>query len=115
MKISFEGLGENMATFWNGAGNAGIQGQPVKLSDNGTVTTCGAGERFAGVAAFAGEESAAVQLCGYVKLACSGTLPEVGYVNLMADGNGGVTVGAAGGEYLVLEVDSADGTVGIML
>ena len=61
-KISFEGIGEVVATFACGAGVAA--GQVVKVTADGTVGTCSAGEKFCGVALSAEDGYAAVQLGG---------------------------------------------------
>lgn len=121
MTVSFEGIGENVVTFYNAAAAASkaAQGDPVRLSAAATVAKCADGERFCGVAVSADEDFAGVLTQGYVRLACSGTLPAVGYAHLVADGNGGVRVDAsaspAGGEYLVVDADAAAGTVGFIL
>ena len=47
-RVSFEGIGEVMATFYAGEGVKG--GQVVKLGGDGEVAPCAAGERFFGVA-----------------------------------------------------------------
>ena len=96
MTVSFEGIGENVVTFYNAAAAASkaAQGDPVRLSAAATVAKCADGERFCGVAVSADEDFAGVLTQGYVRLACSGTLPAVGYAHLAADGNGGVRVDA---------------------
>ena len=43
-RVSFEGIGEVMATFYAGEGVKG--GQVVKLGGDGEAIPCGAGERF---------------------------------------------------------------------
>ena len=45
-RVSFEGIGEVMATFYAGEGVKG--GQVVKLGGDGEVAPCAAGERFFG-------------------------------------------------------------------
>ena len=47
-KISFDGIGEVVATFTCGADVKA--GQVVKASGNGAVDKCGDGDRFCGVA-----------------------------------------------------------------
>jgi len=117
MKVSFEGMGELVATFYNGDESAQIQGKPVAMSGSGEVEGCGEGERFMGIAVSATAEAAAVQLGGYVRCTYSGTAPSVGYVQLVADGSGGVAVDEdeKGSILLVLDVDTAEKTVGFML
>ena len=95
MSISYEGIGEWCATFVCGAVS---EGDIVKVSANGTVGKCTAGDGF----------------CGVVR----GTAPAVGYAELMADGSGGVSKpgeNQSGSSYLVLSVDSAAGKAVIKL
>ena len=116
MKVSFEGIGECVATFYNSASAAAKTGQPVKLGGNGTVAACAAGDSFLGVAVAADEDFAAVQLQGFVTLPYTGTAPTAGYVTLGADGSGGVkTVSTGGRGCWVIQVDTAASTVGFML
>ena len=87
-KISFEGIGGQLATFY--AGEGVLPGQVVKLSADATVAPCGAGERFFAVAVNVREAAAAVQVGGFLRLPCSDSTVTVGYMNLTADGSGGV-------------------------
>ena len=116
MSISYEGIGEWCATFVCGAVS---EGDIVKVSANGTVGKCTAGDGFCGVVAAMGRDGKAcsVQLGGIVRLRYSGdTAPAAGYSKLTADGTGGVSVNAAKGrEYLILNVDSMEKTVDIKL
>ena len=106
MSVSFKGIREEYVTFQCASGLTA--GTPVKLTGNGTVGACSAGERFMGVAA--------VQTAGYAELAYTGTPPAVGWTQLVC-ASGGVTAdtAASGGEYLVLEVDTNSSKVGFML
>lgn len=109
-KISFEGIGEVVATFVCGEGvNAG---QVVKLTGNGEVGKCSDGDRFCGVALTAEDGYAAVQVAGLVKVAAAEGVA-VGWNRLLADANGGVKKDSAttGGEYLVISVDSDSAVV----
>ena len=111
--ISFDGVGAVVATFEAAAGVAG--GQVVKLTGNGTVGPCEAGDAFAGVALEPWGGMAAVQVTGLC--AVSGTGLPVGRALLAADGNGGVKAaapGSAGAEVLVVSVEE-DGTAVICL
>ena len=63
-KISFEGIGEMVATFACGADVAA--GQVVKVSADGTVDPCAAGNKICGVALSAEDGYAAVLLGGVV-------------------------------------------------
>lgn len=115
MSVSFNGYKESLATFKAASGlTAGVA---VKVSANDTVDTCAAGDSFCGVATGVGGGYASVQMSGFVLLPYTGaTPPLVGYTVLAADGSGGVKVVATGGRsILVLRVDMAAKTVGIML
>ena len=114
MKVSYEGIGEVMATFQAATGVAG--GQVVKMSDSGKVAACSAGDRFCGVALTPVADYAAVQVSGFAEVRYTGTKPAVGFARLAADGAGGVKVDATnGGEVLVIAVDSTATTAVILL
>lgn len=115
MAVAFNGYKESLATFK--AANGLTAGVPVKMSANGTVDTCAAGDSFCGVASGAGKGYASVQMSGFISLPYSGvTPPAVGYASLAANGSGGVKVVTDGGRsLLVLEVDTTAKTVGFML
>lgn len=107
-KVSFEGVGEVAATFF---AESGVKaGQVVKLSGDGTVAACGAGDRFCGVALSVREGCAGVQTGGYAAVNCADSTVTVGYVTLTADVNGGVkkkSADDAGQEFLVVADDGA--------
>ena len=115
MGISFEGIGQMAVTFKNGAETGELQGQVVKISGSGAVSPCAKGERFMGLALHADEESAAVQIRGFIRLAYSGAAPSLGYTKLSADGSGGIQADTAGTEYLVVETDETGKTVSLFL
>lgn len=117
MSISFEGIGEVVATFLNDKSNVVFGGCPCKVTASGTVGNCSAGERFSGVVARATYDSVAVQLSGYVNTYYNGTAPTVGWNSLVSNGFGGVKLDTegVGGEYLVVDVDTANKLVGFML
>ena len=110
-KISFEDIGSLMATFYAAEG---VQdGQVVKMTGNGTVGPCAAGEVFCGVAGMPRAGAVGVQVGGFAKVAA--TMPlNVGKVGLVADGNGGVKTGD-GPAVLVADVDTAEQTAVICL
>lgn len=112
-KISFEGIGEVMATF---TAKSGLEsGMACKMTGSGEVGACAAGERFCGLADYVDDGLAAVQVGGFTPMAYSGTVA-AGWVKLVADGNGGVKTDAANGvEYLVVEVDSREKVATILL
>ena len=108
-KISFEGIGQQVATFEAAAGVTA--GHVV----NGKVSKCSEGDNFCGVALNVRGGCAGVQLRGFVTLNCAGT-ETVGYVNLVADGSGGVKKAASGGvTALVVSVDAAAKTCVVFL
>ena len=110
MNVSFEEIGRLAVTF----GQTGCEGgQVCKVSGNGAVAPCAEGERFCGVVESVRGGVAAVQVAGFAGVAFSGAL-NVGYVNLCADGQGGVKAGA-GREYLVVSVDENTATAMIKL
>ena len=113
MRVSFEGIGESVVTFFNSETDSAGVGVPVKMSGNGEVSACAAGERFFGVSIISKEGFAAIQTDGYVEIAYSGAAPEPGFARLAANGDGSVRVDAAGGEFLIINVN--DETLGFML
>ena len=93
-KISFEDIGSVVATFLADSGVKG--GQVVKLTGNGQVGPCSAGDAFCGVALEPRAGLAAVQVKGFVTVSTTGSLTP-GWANVEADGNGGVQSSADGG------------------
>ncbi len=115
MKVSFEGMGEMIASFINSTTAPADAGQPVKMSANGTVAKAASGDTFIGIATNASDDFAAVRLKGYTKLSYSATAPTVGFATLVADGSGGVKTAATGTSALVLDIDTDAKTVGFIL
>jgi len=120
MSVSFDGIGETVATFEAASGVKA--GDPVKASAAGKVAKCAEGERFCGVSLYvSGDGHAAVRLRGHHTASYTGTAPGIGYARLAADGEGGVKVDAGtngvytGAEYLVTEVDTTAKTVGFWM
>ena len=108
--ITFDSIHETYMTFQ--AEKALLAGQVCKITGNGTVGPCAAGDEFCGAARSVRLGMAGVVLSGFVRLPYSGDAPAVGYAALCADGKGGVKTG---GErtYLVAQVE--DGAVGVFL
>ncbi len=113
MSIKFNGLMDEVATFKRAAEIT--KGYPVKVSANDTVAAAANGNPFCGVAVNGSGSLQGVQLKGYVELPYSGTAPTVGYCALVANGNGGVKADASGRSYLVVNVDTTDTKVGLIL
>ena len=111
--ISMQGIGAEHLSAKKGA--SATAGYPCHFTDNDTVANSAAGTDFSGV--IAGERSGlvTVQYHGFVTLPYSGTAPAVGYGILVADGNGGVKTATSGRSYLVVHVDTAAKTLGLML
>lgn len=115
MKISYEGIGQWAATF---ACSSVREGEPVKLSANGTVSGCEKGDSFCGMALAVSRsgDACTVALGGMATAGYSGTAPAVGWANLKADGSGGVEASESGGRsYLVVDADSSAKTVTFVL
>lgn len=114
MHVSYEGIGQWAATF---ACEAAEAGTVVKVSGNGTVAACEAGENFDGIVVAVGRDQAAcsVALGGMLTVSYTGTAPAVGRNELKADGSGGVSVASGGRSFLAVDVDTTAQTVTIVL
>ena len=109
-QISFEGIGEVVATF--ACGEDVAAGQVVKVTEDGTVGTCSANDKFCGVALSAEDGYAAVQLAGLVKVPVADSSVTLGWVKLAADGSGGVKKDDTNGrEHLVVRVETDSAVV----
>ena len=108
MNISYEGIGHIGVTF--PADNC-VVGHVCKMGAEGKVTGCAAGEAFCGMVETAHGDQAGVQIHGFVEAAYTGSAPAMGYVNLSADGSGGVKADANGRAYLVVKVNTTTMTV----
>lgn len=114
MAISFDAIGEKYVTF--SAASTAKEGEVCKISAGGTVNVCAEDDVFCGVIAQVRGGTAAVIMGGYVELPYSGdTAPSLGYDTLLADGDGGVKADEDGREYLIVNVDSTNGVVGLFL
>jgi len=115
MKVSFEGIDENIVTFYNNKDKGAESGAPVRMSAACEAAQCADGERFFGVAVAGDTEFVAVQIKGYVEMGFTGTAPGIGFGKLAANGTGGVKTADAGSEFLIIDVDTTNGVVGFML
>jgi hypothetical protein len=115
--IDFTGIGVAVITLLSAAGLvAADEGKVGKLSANDTVDLCDAEDIFYGVIdkVDLGGEVSAVQRKGFKEVAFSGAAPVAGFVELVADGLGGVKAPAVAGTgrmYDVVRVDEAAGTL----
>ena len=112
MAITFGEIGKQYVTFESDDAEAG---QVCKMSANGTVTVCEEDDGFIGVVDSIRGGFASVVLNGYVELPYSGTAPSVGFATLLADGEGGVCADEDGREYLIVNVDTTAGKIGLFL
>lgn len=114
MEISFEGIGQVYATF---EAEPGVEpGMAVAMTGNGKVGLGEAGATLCGVALTVKNGMAAVQVEGMAKVACSGTVPQVGVNDLACDGSGGVSVVTEGGSgHLAVWVEPDGGAAVIKL
>ncbi|MBU5436020.1 hypothetical protein [Pseudoflavonifractor sp. MSJ-37] len=111
-QVSFEGIGQVLATFETEEGVK--EGQVVKLTGDGRVGPCAAGDPIAGVALVVKNGFASVQVRGFAAVAASGVT--AGWAKLSADGKGGMKEDStAGRDYLAADTDSAAGTVTVLL
>ena len=112
MSISFHAIGEVCATF---LGGNMTEGHVVKMSERGTVAACADGNDFCGVVMCGKDDACTVQVAGFVTVGYSGTVPNVGWAHLAANGTGGVKTAEGGHTYLVVDADTTAKTVTIML
>ena len=110
--ITFDSIHETFVTF--GAGDGLQPGQVCKITENGTVGPCEAGDGICGVARSVRLGMAGVVMTGFVTRPYSGEVPTLGRVKLCADGKGGVKVGGDTA-YTVVKVVEGAGLVGFFL
>ena len=111
MNVNFNGAGENVLTFI-AADSVTEAGTLVKISANGTVAKCAAGDAFCGVTLAVRNGYAAVQMSGYAALPATEQI-DVGYQTLAATASGAAEVSENGRELLV--IDSTATQVGVIL
>ena len=112
MKVSFEGVGEQVLSFEKASGTE--KGVFVKVSANNTVAACAAADNFAGYCIDTADGFAAVKTHGYIEVGYTAA-PAVGFEKLAADVGGKVKKADTGREYLVIKVDSTAATVGFIM
>ena len=116
MKVSFEGVNEQVLSFKSASTTDGaLVGKPVKMSANLTVAGCSANDVFVGFGIHDEDGFANVMTHGYVECAYTDTAPSVGYGILVASTAGKVKGALSGKEYLIIKVDTTNGVVGFML
>ena len=110
--ISYEGIGEVAVTV--GMTDEVKAGMVVRMQENETVCPCADGELFCGVAMKQGGSFGTMQVKGFVCVPYSGEIT-LGWAELVANGIGGVRVGANGVRVMVAHVDTAEHTAVICL
>lgn len=117
MKVSFEGVNEQVLSFKSASTTDGaLEGKFVKMSANFTVNTCAATNAFAGICIHDEDGFADVMTHGYVECAYTGsTAPAVGYAILNCASATAVQTAEAGREVLVLKVDTTNNIVGFIM
>ncbi len=105
MKVSYEEIGQVLVTC--PAATGVTEGGMVKMGADGKAAPCGKGDRFFGQAVSVAEDGfAAVQVRGFVTVACTDGTVAPGWVTLAGNGTGGVEKATTGGgEVLVMEAD----------
>ena len=122
MAISFEAIAERYVTFL--AGNTAAEGKLCKVTANGTVGACAGGDDFCGVITQVRNGAASVLMGGFVKLPYTGAALDR---ESAAQGKGVARGGRrlveetetkpaeTGRSHLVVNVDTANKTVGLFL
>lgn len=114
-KMSLNGYGTGYATFAAAKGAKLKLGAPVVLKENHTVDAGQAENPVVGAVEALRGELVLVQLAGVRRFTYSGSAPTLGWVQLLADGTGGVKVGQTGKPVLVTWVDSQSKLVEVIL
>ena len=110
--ISYEGIGEVVVTV--SMEEKMKAGTVVHLLDNDVVGPCEDGEVFCGVALKMGGSIGSMQVKGFVRVPFTGEM-KLGWMNLVANGEGGVRPGENGLQVLVAQLDVEEQTAMICL
>ena len=110
--ISFEGIGEVMATIY--MTDSVEVGKVVRSLENDWVRGCSDGDLFCGVAVKRNGYVGSMQVKGFVRVPYTGDL-KLGWKFLVANDGGGVREGTDGVRALVIQVDEDNGTAVICL
>ncbi len=113
MAISYEGIGQVCVTMR--ADQNVTAGMPINIFKSDCVSPADVEDSFVGVAAQVHDAYASVIVRGFVTVGYSGSSPNVGICQLLADGYGKVTCNAEGNAYLVTKVNTIDKTVTFLL
>jgi hypothetical protein len=102
-KISYEGIGELVVSI--GVTQEVKPGEVVRMLDNNLACHCEDGDMICGVARKVDMICGSMQVKGFVTVAYSEEL-DVGWMNLVADGMGGVRMDDNGMPMLVVHKDA---------
>ena len=107
MNVRFDNLAKQTMTFAKSGSLSA--GQVCKMKSNDTVCACSDGDVFMGVVESVNGDVCGVTVHGMVCLSYSGsTEPSLGWTTLLADGSGGVKADDIGWSCLVVNVDSTN-------
>lgn len=110
--ISYNGFNSNFLTFKT---DEKLEpNKPVKIVAGDKVAYCKSGDSICGVVVSSSDDTACVQICGYVELPYSDSSITVGFNEICSDSDGCVTKGT-GERVLILRVDSSKGICGFIL
>lgn len=115
MSVAFQGIETLVVTFRTEGVTAG---KPAAMSANETVTDAADATAPVGLVLNQRGKLAAVQVKGFARMPYSGTAPGLGFVSLVADGQGGLRTAASsesGRSCLVVQVDETNHEVGVFL
>lgn len=108
--LSFEGIGGLWVGFYCPTETA--EGAPVKISGEGTVAPCSAGDPIDGMVLAWSDNFATVQVKGFVTLSVSDDEDlTVGHTTLSGDGDGGIVYDEGGLSYLVVSCTGTEATI----
>lgn len=113
MNISYQDIAQVCASFQAGTGLS--EGKLCKVTENGTVGSCTKGDAFHGVAMNVHNGMAAVTLRGFVTVKYTGTAPTVGECGFTAASAHEVELADGGRSCLVVNVDTTNQEVTILL
>ena len=112
MRVAFNGTQEIVLSFEAGTVT---NHYPVVMSQNNEVSNASDGDKAIGIALFSSNGIASVQMKGYIELPYTGTTPTLGFNSFLADGTGGIKSDPSGIPYLVVNLDTTNGIVGLYL
>ena len=112
MNVSLNGFNETMLTF--SCNEEIMQGAPVKMGENKTVTACAQGDKPVGFVVAARMGVAGVMMSGYFTKSYTGEMA-LGHQNIVANNDGGVEINENGIPVIVTDFDDVSGIVGFIM